>query len=65
MEDKIYLVWDDTDADKDTEGYWAQYLCLEDAVNEHEGEEIFEAIPKSIGYFEIKTSVVKSKKKKD
>lgn len=56
MCNKIYLVWD-----KDI-NYWEQFDSLEAAVCEKGAVDIYEAIPKLLGKFEIKTSIIKAKK---
>jgi hypothetical protein len=57
----IYLVWQDGE----DEQYWNQYESLIDAVTgEPDGAEIFEALPKSIGRYELQTKLKKSKKAK-
>lgn len=55
-----YAVWEE-DGES---GYWALYDTLEDAVHEHENEEVYEMKPKLLGTFSSKVVLVKSKKRK-
>lgn len=57
---RIYLVW----TLEDDYGYYEQYDTLEDAVKEHEREEIFIATPKLLGKFQSKVKMVRVRKRK-
>lgn len=59
---KIYLV--PSGEDKDENYFWYQYQSLQDAVDEHHGQEVYIATPKLLGRFVMKTKVVKLKKRK-
>ncbi len=67
MKEKIYLVWVpevlDDDAGTVEGGYYNQFDTLEDAVEEANGEEVFEAAPKSLGYAKVETKITFTKRK--
>lgn len=63
--EKIYLVWEtDAEGTEDEYGYYLQYDDLLEAVKEHPGKEIFEAMPKSIGEYSLHTKAIKLRKRK-
>ena len=62
---RIYLVWVLENEDKDDEyGFFEQFDHLEDAVKEHEKEDIYVATPKLLGKFVSKVKMVRVRKRK-